>query len=166
VPDRPEPIQRVLDVAARKGVKLEIRTFDESTHTAEEAAGAVGAELGQIVKSLVFAAPRADGSLEPIVCLVSGPNRVDLARLALVSGEREIRRATAREASTLTGFVIGGIPPFGSPAPDPRDHGPRPRPLPDGLGGRGHADGGVPGPAGHAPDARQRARRPDRGRGP
>ena len=59
VPDRPEPIQRVLDVAARKGVKLEIRTFDESTHTAEEAAGAVGAELGQIVKSLVFAAPPA-----------------------------------------------------------------------------------------------------------
>jgi prolyl-tRNA editing enzyme YbaK/EbsC (Cys-tRNA(Pro) deacylase) len=117
VPDRPEPIQRVLDVAARKGVKLEIRTFDESTHTAEEAAGAVGAELGQIVKSLVFAAPRADGSLEPIVCLVSGPNRVDLARLALVSGEREIRRATAREANTLTGFVIGGIPPFGYPRP-------------------------------------------------
>ena len=117
VPDRPEPIQRVLDVAARKGVKLEIRTFDESTHTAEEAAGAVGAELGQIVKSLVFAAPRADGSLEPIVCLVSGPNRVDLARLALVSGEREIRRATAREANALTGFVIGGIPPFGYPRP-------------------------------------------------
>jgi Cys-tRNA(Pro) deacylase len=114
----PEPrdhpsIQRVREAAARKGVDLEIRTFDESTHTAAEAAEAVGAELGQIVKSLVFVAPGEDGGLEPLICLVSGPNRVDLARLAAVTGEREIRRSTAREAQELTGFVIGGIPPFG-----------------------------------------------------
>ena len=86
--------------------------FDESTHTAEEAAAAVGAELGQIVKSLVFVAPR-DAGPEPILCLVSGPNRVDVARLAAVTGEPEIRRATAREANELTGFTIGGIPPIG-----------------------------------------------------
>jgi prolyl-tRNA editing enzyme YbaK/EbsC (Cys-tRNA(Pro) deacylase) len=117
VPDTPipAPIQRVVDAAARKGVSLEIRVFAESTHTAEEAAAAVGAELGQIVKSLVFVAPGAEASLEPIVCLVSGPNRVDLARLAAVTGEPEVRRATANEARELTGFVIGGIPPFGHP---------------------------------------------------
>jgi Cys-tRNA(Pro) deacylase len=114
----PEPldhpgIQRVREAAARKGVTLEVRVFDESTHTAEDAAATVQAELGQIVKSLVFVAPDADGSLEPVICLVSGPNRVDAARLAAVTGEREIRRATAREAQELTGFVIGGIPPFG-----------------------------------------------------
>jgi prolyl-tRNA editing enzyme YbaK/EbsC (Cys-tRNA(Pro) deacylase) len=106
-------IQRVRDAAARKGVTLEIRIFDESTHTAEEAAAAVGAELGQIVKSLVFAAPTDDGALEPILCLVSGPNRVDLARLAAVTGEKDVRRATAREANELTGYSIGGIPPIG-----------------------------------------------------
>jgi prolyl-tRNA editing enzyme YbaK/EbsC (Cys-tRNA(Pro) deacylase) len=105
-------IQRVIDAAQRKGVTLEITVFAESTHTAVEAAEALGAELGQIVKSLVFVVPRAD-ALEPILCLVSGPDRVDVARLAAVSGEPEIRRATAREANTLTGFVIGGIPPFG-----------------------------------------------------
>ena len=105
-------IQRVLDAAARKGVRLDVTVFDQSTHTAEEAAAAVGAELGQIVKSLVFVAPGEGGSLELIVCLVSGPNRVDLARLAAVTGERDIRRATAREANELTGFVIGGIPPI------------------------------------------------------
>jgi len=106
-------VRRVLDAAARKGVSLELRVFAESTHTAEDAATAVGAELGQIVKSLVFVA-RSDGSgLEPIVCLVSGPNRVDLARLAAVTGEPDIRRATAREANELTGFSIGGIPPIG-----------------------------------------------------
>jgi prolyl-tRNA editing enzyme YbaK/EbsC (Cys-tRNA(Pro) deacylase) len=114
----PEPIdhigiQRVCDAAARKGVSLEIRVFDESTHTAAEAAATVDAELGQIVKSLVFVAPAENGTLEPVICLVSGPNRVDVARLAAVTGDRDIRRATAREAQELTGFSIGGIPPFG-----------------------------------------------------
>jgi len=106
-------IQRVREAAARKGVNLDIRVFDESTHTAADAAATVDAELGQIVKSLVFVAPAEDGTLEPILCLVSGPNRVDLARLAAVTGARDIRRATAREAQELTGFTIGGIPPFG-----------------------------------------------------
>jgi prolyl-tRNA editing enzyme YbaK/EbsC (Cys-tRNA(Pro) deacylase) len=106
-------IRRVLEAAARKGVTLDVTVFDQSTHTAADAAAALGAELGQIVKSLVFVAPGMDGELEPIVCLVSGANRVDLARLAAVTGERDVRRATAREADELTGFTIGGIPPFG-----------------------------------------------------
>jgi len=105
-------IRRVLDAAGRKGVELAVTVFDESTHTAEEAARAVGAELGQIVKSLVFVVAEGD-ELEPILCLVSGPNRVDLARLAAVLGRSDVRRASAREANDLTGFVIGGIPPFG-----------------------------------------------------
>lgn len=122
MPDQPDPpvhaaLRRVLDAATRKGVTLEITVFDESTHTAQEAAAAVGAELGQIVKSLVFVARGSDGALEPIVCLVSGANRVDLARLAAITGEPDIRRATAREANELTGFTIGGIPPFGHGAP-------------------------------------------------
>lgn len=105
-------VRRVLAAATRKGIDLDIVAFDESTHTAHEAALAVGGELGQIVKSLVFLAPSDEGP-EPIVCLVSGQNRVDVARLAAVTGEPEIRRATAREAHELTGFVIGGIPPIG-----------------------------------------------------
>lgn len=109
----PVPIQRVVDAAARKGVTLEIHVFSESTHTAEDAAAAVGAELGQIVKSLVFVAPGEGDALQPILCLVSGPNRVDLARLAAVAGEPEVRRANANEARELTGFTIGGIPPIG-----------------------------------------------------
>jgi Cys-tRNA(Pro) deacylase len=105
-------VRRVLDAAARKGVTIEIHTFDESTHTAQEAATAVGAELGQIVKSLVFVVDGDDGA-EPVLALVAGTNRVDLARLAAVLGEHDVRRATAREANELTGFTIGGIPPIG-----------------------------------------------------
>jgi prolyl-tRNA editing enzyme YbaK/EbsC (Cys-tRNA(Pro) deacylase) len=109
-------VRRVLAAATRKGIDLDIVAFDESTHTAQEAALAVGGELGQIVKSLVFLAPSDEGP-RPIVCLVSGQNRVDVARLAAVTGEPEIRRATAREAHELTGFVIGGIPPIGFDRP-------------------------------------------------
>ena len=109
-------IQRVLDAAARKGVRLEVTIFDESTHTAAEAAAALGADLGQIVKSLIFVVP-ADGGAEPLLCLVAGHNRVDLARLAAVSGAADVRRASAREAHDLTGFTIGGIPPIGHSRP-------------------------------------------------
>ena len=106
-------VRRVIDAASKKGVTLEVTAFPEGTHTAEDAARAVGAELGQIVKSLVFVVAQETGDLEPIVCLVSGPNRVDLERLAAVVGRRDVRRATAREADELTGYTIGGIPPFG-----------------------------------------------------
>ena len=102
----------MVDAAARKGVTLDIHVFPEGTHTAEDAARAVGAEIGQIVKSLVFVAPGGEGHT-PILCLVSGPNRVDLSRLAAVVGEPDVRRATAAEAKELTGYTIGGIPPIG-----------------------------------------------------
>jgi prolyl-tRNA editing enzyme YbaK/EbsC (Cys-tRNA(Pro) deacylase) len=109
-------VQRVLDVAARKGVTLEVIAFPDSTHTAADAARVVDAEIGQIVKSLVFVVENEDATLEAIVCLVSGADRVDLGRLAAVIGRRDVRRATAREADELTGFTIGGIPPFGHKA--------------------------------------------------
>ena len=106
-------VKRVLDAAVRKGVSLEVVAFPNSTHTAADAARVVGADIGAIVKSLVFVCGNEAGGLEPIVCLVSGSDRVDLERLAAVIGRRDVRRATAREADELTGFTIGGIPPFG-----------------------------------------------------
>jgi prolyl-tRNA editing enzyme YbaK/EbsC (Cys-tRNA(Pro) deacylase) len=116
VPDHPLPVQRVVEAAQRKGVSLEVVTFDDTTHTAQDAARAVGAELGQIVKSLVFVTEGDDG-LEPCLVLVSGVNRVDVTRLSAVLTEPRMRRASADEARELTGFVIGGIPPFGHGRP-------------------------------------------------
>jgi prolyl-tRNA editing enzyme YbaK/EbsC (Cys-tRNA(Pro) deacylase) len=112
VPDIPFASQPVVEAAARKGVTLEVVTFDESTHTAEDAARAVGAEVGQIVKSLVFVSDRDEG-IEPCLVLVSGANMVDVSLLAAVLTEPRVRRATADEARAVTGFSIGGIPPFG-----------------------------------------------------
>jgi len=110
--EHPFSTQRVLDAAERKGFELEVVFFDQSTHTADDAARAVGAEVGQIVKSLVFVSDDVDG-LQPCLVLVSGANTVDLALLGAVLTVPRIRRATADEARELTGFSIGGIPPFG-----------------------------------------------------
>jgi prolyl-tRNA editing enzyme YbaK/EbsC (Cys-tRNA(Pro) deacylase) len=117
LPLRDPAVRRVVEAAARKGIDLRVVALDATTHTAEDAARALGVELGQIVKSLVFVAPHGETGHEPVLCLVSGTNRVDVARLAAVVGEPTIRRATAREARDLTGFTIGGIPPVGHPNP-------------------------------------------------
>lgn len=84
-----------------------IREFDESTATAEQAAAAIGTQVGSIVKSLVFVAGD-----EPILVLVSGSNRVDTARLGQLLGA-PIKRANADRVREVTGFAIGGIPPIG-----------------------------------------------------
>jgi prolyl-tRNA editing enzyme YbaK/EbsC (Cys-tRNA(Pro) deacylase) len=106
-------IKRVVEAATRRGVTLDILLMPESTHTADEAAAALDVDLGQIVKSLVFVAPRPEGRLALLICLVSGRNQVDLSLLNAVTGEVAIRPASAREARELTGYSIGGIPPFG-----------------------------------------------------
>jgi prolyl-tRNA editing enzyme YbaK/EbsC (Cys-tRNA(Pro) deacylase) len=106
-------IRRVVDAAARKGVRLDITILDESAQSDEELAALIGADLGQIVKALVFVAPRAGGRLAPIVCLVSARDSADTGRLAASAGEAFIRRATAAETVGLTGFLAGSMPPFG-----------------------------------------------------
>ena len=105
-------VDRFEQAARERGLRLEIRRFPEGTKTAPDAARAVGCEVGQIVKSLVF---MADG--EALLALTSGANRADTAKLAALLGAAEVRRASADEAREATGFAIGGTPPFGFPRP-------------------------------------------------
>ncbi len=86
---------------------LAVRAFTAGTRTAADAARAVGCEVGQIVKSLVFIAAGA-----PVVALVSGANRVDERCLAAAAGE-PVLKADAETARSATGYSIGGVPPFG-----------------------------------------------------
>ncbi len=107
---RPDATERFLEAAQVLGHPVEIRHFPEGTKTAEDAARAIGCEVAQIVKSLVFV---ADG--RPVLALTSGANRVDPRRLAALVGAEEARRATPEEARLATGFAVGGTPPFGHP---------------------------------------------------
>jgi len=101
-------VRVVVEAAARQGVALEVHEFPAGTRTAQDAAAAVGVDVGQIVKSLVF---RVDG--RPVLALVSGDNRVDETRLAEAVGGGEVVRADADLVRAATGFPIGGVPPFG-----------------------------------------------------
>ena len=103
---------RVVEAARAAGLEIEVREFPEGTRTAEDAARAIGVSVGQIVKSLVFT---TDG--RPVLCLVSGLNRVDGARLAVITGASAVRRASADEVERVTGFAIGGVPPLGHAHP-------------------------------------------------
>ena len=104
----------VTDAAAALGLDIRVREFPEGTRTAADAARAIGVAVGQIVKSLVF---RVAGDV--VVALVSGPNRLDEARLAAATGAAgaTVERADAAAVRAATGFPIGGVPPFGHPQP-------------------------------------------------
>lgn len=93
--------------AAALGLTLDVRRFQQGTRTANEAAAAIGCELGQIVKSLVFL---CDG--EPVLALTSGSRRVNTQLLGEVLGGT-ITRADADAVRRTTGYAIGGTPPFG-----------------------------------------------------
>ncbi len=84
-----------------------VREFPQVTRTAVDAARAVGCDVGQIVKSLIFVAAG-----RPVIALVSGANRLDEGRLAEVAGD-PVAKADAETARTVTGYAIGGVPPFG-----------------------------------------------------
>ena len=85
------------------GIDVDVRELAESTRTAADAAAAVGCEVAQIVKSLVFLVGD-----EPVLCLCAGDRRVEPSAL----GEAA-RRAEAAEVREATGFAIGGVPPLG-----------------------------------------------------
>jgi prolyl-tRNA editing enzyme YbaK/EbsC (Cys-tRNA(Pro) deacylase) len=106
-------IQSIAQAAARKGVKLDVRLVPLAAFSGEEAAAAVGAQIGQIVRAVVCVARRPGGIVIPVVCLISGRNRLDLDLLRAVAGEPGAREATDRETEAMFGHFVGGMPPFG-----------------------------------------------------
>jgi prolyl-tRNA editing enzyme YbaK/EbsC (Cys-tRNA(Pro) deacylase) len=100
-------IDRFLEAARAHGLEPDVRRFPEGTKTAEDAARAIGCDVAQIVKSLVFMADD-----RPALALTSGRNRVDLDALGRLAGASTVRRATPEEARAATGFAVGGTPPF------------------------------------------------------
>ncbi len=99
--------QMVQEVLQTLGLTLEVVELPGSTRTAVEAAQAVGCQLGQIVKSLVFKTKRSE---QAILVLASGQNRVDEQKIETFLGE-PLGRADADFVHLHTGFVIGGVPP-------------------------------------------------------
>lgn len=105
--------QRVQDALAARGLGERVVELAATARTAAEAAAALGCEVGQIAKSLVF---RLRQSGRPVLVIACGSNRVDQARVAELLGE-PLDRPDAEFVREQTGFAIGGIPPLGHARP-------------------------------------------------
>jgi prolyl-tRNA editing enzyme YbaK/EbsC (Cys-tRNA(Pro) deacylase) len=106
----PEPVERVAAMLRERGVEARLEEFSEPTHSAREAARAVGCELEQIVKSLVFV---CDG--RPVLALLPGDRRADAAKVAAAAQAGYARVARPDEVVSATGFEPGAVPPFPAP---------------------------------------------------
>jgi len=102
LPDASQKVQNYLD---QFGLDLKVRQFPNSTRTAKDAADAVGCEVGQIVKSLIF----RSGD-KPLLFLVSGKNQLNVQKASLDLGI-PIEKANAQFVRDTTGYAIGGVPP-------------------------------------------------------
>lgn len=100
-------IDRVRDFFRAKQLDIEIHELPASTRTAQLAADAVGCELGQIVKTLVFILDERD----TVLALVAGDRRADPFKIARALRASTVRIANANEVRARTGFAIGGVAP-------------------------------------------------------
>jgi prolyl-tRNA editing enzyme YbaK/EbsC (Cys-tRNA(Pro) deacylase) len=103
----PEPVARVSRALREAGAEARIEEFETGTPTAEDAARAVGCELRQIVKSLLF---QCDG--RPVLVLVPGDRRADPGKIAALTGAAKARVARATEVEEATGYAPGAVAPF------------------------------------------------------
>jgi prolyl-tRNA editing enzyme YbaK/EbsC (Cys-tRNA(Pro) deacylase) len=111
-----EPSARAFQDALRaRGFPNEVTQLSLSARTSAEAAAALGCEVAEIAKSLVF---RARQSGRPVLVVASGTSRVDEQKLAALLGE-PVGRADPDFVRAETGFAIGGIPPIGHLRPLP-----------------------------------------------
>jgi len=97
-----QKVQAFLD---QYGLKLKVQELAQSTRTAQDAAEAVGCEIGQIVKSLIFRSGRT-----PLLFLVSGKNQLNVKKVGSSLG-RTLKKADADFARAAAGYPIGGVPP-------------------------------------------------------
>jgi prolyl-tRNA editing enzyme YbaK/EbsC (Cys-tRNA(Pro) deacylase) len=108
--------QRVQNALIEAGADCQVMELEASTRTALEAAQAVGCEVGQIVKSLIFVLESDGNPDKAVLILVSGTNRVHEKHLGRLLGGTMVR-PDADYVRDVTGFAIGGVPPFGHKTP-------------------------------------------------
>lgn len=101
--------RKVQETLKTMGFACEVVELSDSTRTAVEAAQAVGCQVEQIVKSLIFKGKRSG---KPVFVIASGPNRVNEKRVGELLGE-PIEKANADFVRQHTGFAVGGVPPVG-----------------------------------------------------
>ena len=106
-------VKRVIAALAEHGLPGEVHVLSDSARTAQEAASALGIEVGQIASSLIFKLP-ADS---PLLVITSGRHRVDTDLVAKNLGIEKLGRVDADYVKEKSGFSIGGVAPIGWVSP-------------------------------------------------
>lgn len=101
-----EKIERILK---ENKLEFELKEFSQSTKTSKEAAEAIGCDVAQIGKSIIF---KGKVSGKPYLIIASGKNRVNEENFSKIIGET-IEKGDANFVKEKTGYIIGGVPPFG-----------------------------------------------------
>lgn len=104
-------VERVRAALLAAGHPDTIQSFPEGTRSAADAAAAVGCDVAQIAKSIVFRA-----GTRAVLVIASGANRVDMDKVAAAIGQ-PVKRADGGWVRDTTGFAIGGVSPLGQIAP-------------------------------------------------
>ena len=103
-----EPVKRAEKFLKDFDQSLEVIILENSARTAQDAATALGCDVGAIVKSLLL---KAEDSF--ILCLVAGDKRCSLTKLKKIQNKKNISMASPEEVKTQTGYTIGGVSPVG-----------------------------------------------------
>ncbi|MDI6764059.1 MAG: YbaK/EbsC family protein [Thermodesulfobacteriota bacterium] len=104
-----QSVEKVQEALKALGFSNEVMELQSTTRTSAEAAQAVGCQVEQIAKSIVFRSKHTD---KPILVIASGPNRINEKKIEALISE-PIGKADANFVRQRTGFVIGGVPPVG-----------------------------------------------------
>lgn len=112
-------VQRVLDTLAVHDVHPQLATLPAPARTAAAAASALGVSAAEIASSLLFRAPGAHGTHSPLLVVTSGAHRVDLAKVADLTGLDRLEQADPAFVRAVTGFSVGAVAPVGHPSPVP-----------------------------------------------
>jgi len=103
-----EPVKRAEKFLKDFDQSLEVIVLENSARTAQDAATALGCDVGAIVKSLLF---KTENTF--ILCLVSGDKRCSLDKLKKIKNKKDVSMASPEDVKTQTGYTIGGVSPVG-----------------------------------------------------
>ena len=103
-----EPVKRAEKSIKEFDPNLKIICLEQTARTAQDAATALGCNVGAIVKSLLFSTGDSF-----VLCLISGDQRCSLNKLKKIIDEKDVSMAKPKDVKKITGYTIGGVSPVG-----------------------------------------------------
>ena len=103
-----EPVKRAEKSLKDFDQSLKVIVLDKSARTAQDAATALGCNVGAIVKSLLF---KTNDSF--LLCLVAGDKRASLNKIKKTINKKDVSMANPEDVKYQTGYTIGGVSPIG-----------------------------------------------------